>query len=113
MNISAMNVRITFQKNTVLTDAVGNHINSWVDHFSCYATTSMKTAEELEKSGVTRVSDCMDFTVRYCLETSVIEPDKYRIIMGERIYNILSVDDMGFNRKCLKMCAQRERDSYE
>ena len=113
MNIAAMNVRITFQKNTVLTDSVGNHINSWVDYFSCYATTSVKTAEELEKASVTHVSDCINFTVRYCSETSVIEPDKYRIIMGERIYNILSVDDMGFKKKCLKMCAQRERDSYE
>lgn len=113
MNIAAMNVKITFQQNEILTDEVGNHFNQWTDYFSCYATTSVKAAGEQEKSGVTRVSDTLCFTVRYCSETFVIEPDRFRIIMGNRIYNILSVDDMGFKKKCLKMCAVRERNVYE
>ena len=113
MNIAAMNVRITFQKNEVLTDSVGNHLNQWTDYFSCYATTSVKTASEQEETGMTRVSDTMNFTVRYCSETAVIEPDKFRIILQDRIYNIQSVDDMGFKKRCLKMRAVRERDVCE
>ena len=38
MNIAAMNVRICFQKSSVVTDEIGNHTNEWVDYFSCYAT---------------------------------------------------------------------------
>ena len=40
MNISNLNVRITFQKNDVVLDKIGNHTNSWIDYFSCYATVS-------------------------------------------------------------------------
>ena len=31
MDIAAMNVRIKFQKNAVVTDKIGNHTNSWTD----------------------------------------------------------------------------------
>ena len=38
MNIAAMRVRVTFQKNTVTVDKYGNHKTGWVDYFSCWAT---------------------------------------------------------------------------
>ena len=34
MNIAAMRVRVTFQKNTVIVDKYGNHKTGWVDYFS-------------------------------------------------------------------------------
>ncbi len=40
MDIAAMNVRITFQKNAVVTDKIGNRTNSWADYYSCFATLS-------------------------------------------------------------------------
>lgn len=40
MDIALMNVRITFQKNEVVTDKIGNHKNAWSDFYSCYATVS-------------------------------------------------------------------------
>lgn len=109
MNIAAMNIRIIFQKNTVVSDAIGNHTNEWVDYFSCYATASGQSGDESEEAGQISVSEKLDFTVRYCSETSVIVPDKYRVRLGERIYNIKSVSDMAFKKKSLKMHAQLER----
>ena len=38
MQISLLNERITFQRNVILTDHIGNHMSSWNDEFSCYAT---------------------------------------------------------------------------
>ena len=40
MDIAAMNVRVTLQKNEVITDKYGNHKNTWTNYFSCYATIS-------------------------------------------------------------------------
>ena len=37
MNITAMNVKITFQKNNVVIDKIGNHTNKWVDYYSFLA----------------------------------------------------------------------------
>lgn len=34
MNVALMNLRITFQKNTVVTDAIGNRKNAWENYFA-------------------------------------------------------------------------------
>lgn len=109
MNIAAMNIRITFQKNAVVADAIGNRTNTWTDYFSCYATASGQSGEETDEAGMTVVAERINFTVRYCTETAAIVPDKYRILFGERIYNILSVDDMAFKKNSLKFKAELAR----
>ena len=109
MNIAAMNVRIRFQKNSVVTDEIGNHTNEWVDYFSCYATVSDKTADETDAVGQIVTKERMDFTVRYCKETKIITSKNYRIILGGRIYNITSVDDMAFRHKSMKFHAELVR----
>ena len=40
MDVALLNRKIKVQKNTVVVDAIGNHINEWVDFYSCYATIS-------------------------------------------------------------------------
>ena len=109
MHISALNIRILFQKNETLTDAIGNHRNQWVDYFSCYATASGQNGNEQDETGQTVVNEHIDFTVRYSSETAVVTPDKYRILLHDRIYNILSVDDMAFKHNSLKFHAELVR----
>ena len=46
MNIAAMRVHITFQKNAVTVDKYGNHKNGWTDYFSCWATVGTSTGSE-------------------------------------------------------------------
>lgn len=38
MDIALMNEKVTFQKNTVITDSIGKHKNGWEDFYSCFAT---------------------------------------------------------------------------
>ena len=40
MRIADLNLRITFQKMSVVADKYGNHTNAYKDYFSCYATAS-------------------------------------------------------------------------
>ena len=109
MKIAAMRIRITFQKQEVVADEIGNHINEWVDYFSCYATALEKESGEKEVAGQTVVEEKMDFTIRYSSETAVIVPDQFRILCKGRIYNIRSISDMAFKNKSLKIHAQLER----
>lgn len=110
MHISAMNVRITLQKNEVVTDKVGNHRNVWNDYHSCYATTSTKIGETEKMDAAQTVNtERLDFTVRYSTETKAVTPDGFRILLGDRIYNIISVDDMAFKHKSLKFHAELVR----
>ena len=109
MNIGRLNVRITFQKNEVVVDDIGNHTNRWVDYFSCYASTSTKTGDESSTAGQTVVTEKLDFTIRYSSEVSDISPDKYRIKLMERTYNIKSVDDMAFKHNSIKFHTELEK----
>ena len=98
MNIAGLRVRITIQKNTTAVDRIGNHTSVWTDFFSCWATavTSGLYSSEDESAGHTVEADRLDITVRYSSETAVVNSKQYRILLGDRIYNILSIDEMGF-----------------
>ena len=63
MEISRLNERITVEKNTVVTDAIGNHKNTWAPYFSCYAYASTYQAEEKE-SAVSSEERSVTFSVR-------------------------------------------------
>ena len=108
MNIAAMRVRVTFQKNTVIIDKYGNHKTGWADYFSCWATatTSGISAEETQNAGTTQEADKLDLTVRWCRETAAVNSKEYRILIGGRIYDITSIDEMGFRKNSRKFHAK-------
>ena len=108
MNISGLRVRITIQKSVSLADRYGNHKSVWVNYFTCWATavTSGLSSREEESAGHTVEADRLDITVRYSSETAAVDSKGYRILLGDRIYNILGIDDMGFKRNSRKLHTQ-------
>ena len=108
MNIAGLNIRIMIQKNVTVTDRIGNHKSVWTDYFSCWATASDQSGDESEEASQTREADRMDFTVRYCSETAAVTAKGYRILLGDRIYNIIHVDDMGFRKNSRKFQTKLE-----
>ncbi len=109
MDIALMNLRITFQKNVIVTDEIGNHRNAWEDYYSCYATISSESGSEMESAGQTVPSANGAFTVRYCKETAAVTSDGYRILYRDDIYNITYVDHQNNKRKSLKFWVQKVR----
>ena len=104
MNIAGLRVRITIQKNTTVADQYGNHTSAWTDYFSCWATavSSGKSAEETQNAATTQEADRLDFTLRWSSETAAVDSKHYRFLLDGRIYNILSIDEMGFRRNSRK-----------
>ena len=104
MDIGGLNTRITIQKNRTVVDQFKNHTSSWTDYFSCWATcvTSGKSAEETQEAGYTQEADRLDITVRWCGETAAVNSKEYRVLLGGRIYNITSIDEMGFRHNSRK-----------
>lgn len=114
MNIAAMRVRVTFQKNTVVADKYGNHKNGWTDYFSCWATSGSNntltgTGTGSESSGaVIRSEESLAFTCRWCSELAMVESTKYRIICNGKTYNIIYVNPMGFKHNSIKFSCELE-----
>ena len=106
--IALRNERITFQKNTVVTDKYGNHKNTWTDYFSCYAYASTYQASESGNEVITDERSTI-FHVRYCPELSDALSTTYRILFHGESYNILSVDMMNYQRKEIRFICRREK----
>ena len=108
MNISGLRVRITIQKNETVVDKYGNHKSIWTDFFTCWASavTSGLSASEKESTGHTTEANKLDITVRYSTETAAINSKQYRVLLAGRIYNILSIDEMGFKHNSRKLRTQ-------
>lgn len=115
MNVAALNIRIKFQRKTTLEDKFKNHRNVWEDFYKCSATatfpqTTPAAAQEKQEAAVTVMHDKPSFTVRYCPETAAVTSDGFRVVMGEKIYDILDINPMGFKKKSLKFdCKEVQR----
>lgn len=109
MEVALLNVRVTFQKNTVTVDAIGNHKNEWTDEYSCYATVSGEGGTEIQTAGATVDNADMAFTVRYCRKTAAIITDEYRVLFDGEIYNILSIDHINYKKKSIKLRCEKVR----
>lgn len=111
MNIAALRVRITFQKNEPKEDEVGNRWNVWTDCFSCWATASRGegVGAGYESAGaVTVPRESWDFTCRYSREISQVVSTDYRITAKGKIFNIVSADPMGYKNRSVKFRCEAE-----
>ncbi len=110
MNIAALRVRITLQKNETVTDKYGNHTSAWTDIFSCRATATTGGGSETAEAAHTVEGDKLDLTVRWSTETAAVNSKEYRVLLNGRIYDITGIDEMGFRKNSRKFhCELSER----
>ena len=109
MEIALLNVKITFQKNSVVPDAIGNRKNIWTDYYTCHATVSGEGGNEKAAAGLTVAESDIAFTVRFCKRAAEVTADGFRIVFNGETYNIVSVDHMNYKKKSLKFRCEKER----
>lgn len=109
MDVAALRVKIMFQRQEVVTDAIGNHRNVWTDYYACHATVSGEGGTETHVAGLTLEGADIQFTVRYCRAVRSVSSTGFRIIFREEIYNILSVDHLNFKNHALKFKCEKAR----
>ena len=109
MDVALLNRKITIQKNTVVTDAIGNHTNKWEDFYSCYAAISGESPNESTSAGMVVDNTKADFSVRWCKAVSEVTPDGYRVVYNGEIYNVLGIDHQNFKKKSVKLKCQKAR----
>ena len=115
MEIALLNVKVTFQKNSVVSDSIGNRKNVWEDYYTCHATVSGESGQERAAAGLTMAEALtvaeadIAFTVRFCKRASEVTADGFRILFGGEIYNIVAVDHMNYKKKALKFRCEKAR----
>ena len=76
MEISPLNVKVTFQKNSVVADNIGNRRNVWEDYYTCYATVGGEGGNEKAAAGLTVVDSDIAFTIRFCKRAAEVTDRK-------------------------------------
>ena len=110
MEITLLNVKVTFQKNSVVADDIGNRKNVWEDYYTCHATVSGEGGQEKAAAGLTVAESDIAFTVRFCKRAAEVTADGFRILFQGEIYNIAAVDHMDCKQKALKFrCGKARR----
>ena len=109
MEISLLNVKVTFQKNSVVADDIGNRRNVWEDYYTCHATVGGEGGNEKAAAGLTVVDSDIAFTIRFCKRAAEVTADGFRILFGGEIYNIVAADHMNYRRKALKFRCEKAR----
>lgn len=108
MLLSLLNQKIIIQKNKVLLDDNCNHLNSWDDYYSCFATISNELGRETNEVGNTQDVLSIDFTIRYCKKASLISTLNYRVLYNKEVYNIISIDHFNYKNKAIKLVCKKE-----
>ena len=109
MEIALLNVKVTFQKNSVVADDIGNRRNVWEDYYTCHATVNGEGGNEKAAAGLTVVDSDIAFTIRFCKRAAEVTADGFRILFGGETYNIVAVDHMNYRKKTLKFRCEKAR----
>ena len=109
MEISPLNVKVTFQKNSVVADDIGNRRNVWEDYYTCHATVSGEGGNEKAAAGLTVVDSDIAFTIRFCKRAAEVTADGFRILFGGEMYNIVAGVHMNYREKRLKFRSGKAR----
>ena len=109
MEIALLNAKVTFQKNSVAADDIGNRRNVWEDYYTCHATVSGEGGKEKAAAGLTVADSDIAFTVRLCKQAAEVTTDGFRVLFGGEIYNIAAVDHMNYKKKTLKFRCEKAR----
>lgn len=109
MEVAFLNVRITFQKNAIVKDKIGNHKTEWTDVYTCYATVSGESGSEKNVAANTYYDADIAFTVRYCNALKDADTTTMRILFNDELYNITFVDHMNYKKKYLKFRCKKVR----
>ena len=102
MEIALLNERVTFQIYEVVTDRIGNHTNTWVDYYTCYATISGENGSESHEAGQTVEHPDMYVTIRWCTAAARITESGFRILFHGETYDIIGIDHFSYKKKALK-----------
>lgn len=107
--LGAWKERITIQKSTLGTDKDGNHMLTWMDHYTCSAYVNNLSGKEYWEAAQVNAQKEIYFLIRHCSEIAGMDTELYRILFRGQVYNITFLDNVKYQNKILKLRASLEK----
>lgn len=109
-DIGKLNQRISIQKKTVISDGIGNQTEEWTKVHDCWAAVNTVSGREFLAARQQNEENTVNFKVRHCKKIAEIGTVDYRIIFHNKIYDIISVDNMLFADSLINVKAVMHND---
>lgn len=105
MNSGDLKERIIIQKRTT-TKVKGVPIDQWDTFYSCWCGVNSLYGTELYKALEIQQENVLNFTVRYTKTLDKLNTKEYRIMWGNRVFNIVATDYYSFSKEKITIKAK-------
>lgn len=105
VNIEQLNKRITLEKYTPY-DEDGITKNKWLPYKTVWCDVNNLFGEEFWKAKECGYENIVMFGIRYSKDMSNINSREYRINWNNRLYNIISIDNIKYSNTFIKIKAK-------
>lgn len=96
IDIGRLDKRITIQHLVIESDGSANQSEQWRDYYSCWAAISGVSNREYWHAREQHEENIVNFRVRCCNALKHINKTDYRIVFGDKNYDITFIDDVLF-----------------
>lgn len=111
INIGRMNRRVTFLKRTVITDAMGQEVNTdFADYKTVWATIAPLRGAEYWEAQKVRADEVYKVTIRY---QDWVLPDMRMRLPDGRVLDITAVIDPDYRHEYLEVHGTEHVDTHE
>lgn len=107
MDAGAYRQRIEIQKNNFSKDSVGNPTNNWSKFKCIYAYVNGLSGSEYWEAAVVHAESTLEIVTRWKPFFNQMTTQGYRIVFQGMVYNIISIDNVQFRNKTIKLRVQR------
>lgn len=107
MHAGAYRHKIEIQKNTPYQDGIGNPKSNWEKFREIYAYVNGLSGNEYWEAAALHAETTLEVVTRWKPFYKEMNSKGYRIVFENEFYDILSIDNIQFNNKIVKMRVQK------
>lgn len=103
MNAGAYKKLITIQRLTEERDKDGFPLEVWEEYYTNYAYVNKLSGSEFWQAAETAAQSTVRFELRYHPQLEDVNTKEFRILFGNRTFNITNVDNVQFRNETVKI----------
>lgn len=108
MRIAPLFQRVTFEKQVLVQDEVGNESSEWQPLFSRWCSSKVLLENEGNAQVLVKNIHQLRFTLRFDPALVLLDSRKTRLHFEGKIYNIKAIDHLSYPRKMILVDATEE-----
>lgn len=96
---------IVIEKNSQVSDEIGNQSSQWIEYYKGYAYVNNLSGSEYWAAAQTQSQNSVVFSLRWHKLLDAVTTKEYRLIFKDKVYDIFAVDNVQYKNETIKIKA--------